>query len=115
MVMPGDNLYRLSQSYGITVSELQKANCMGGSDLIRVGQIIYVPWWAPHTPTPTLIYPATDTPFVIPTDTPLVTPSETPTEPTPSDTPIPSDTPTLVPTDTPIILPTDTPLPIVNP
>jgi LysM repeat protein len=81
-VMPGDTLYRLSRSYGITVQQLQQANCMGSKTLIRVGQILYVPPWAAFTPTPTI--------FVWPTDTW--------TEPSPT----PEDTPTLTPTDTEI-------------
>lgn len=81
-VMPGDTLYRLSKLYGITVEQLQQANCMGSKTLIRVGQVLYVPPWAAFTPTPTF--------FVWPTDTW--------TEPTPA----PEDTPMLIPTDTEI-------------
>jgi LysM repeat protein len=126
-VKPGDNLYHLSQIYNITVPQLQLANCLGSSDLIIVGHTIYVPGWAPHTPTPTIFFWVTDTPFIFPTDTPSVTPTETPwifptdtrliaptdtpSEPPPSETPMPSDTPIPLPSDTPVPFPTDTPNP----
>ena len=94
IVKSGDTLYRISQLYGITVAELQRANCLN-TTTIRVGQKLFVPPWAPKTNTPTSTPTATGTesPTLLPTDTP--TPSETPT-PTPTDTPTPtpSETPT---------------------
>ena len=93
IVQPGDNLFRLSQAYGVTVAELQKANCMGNSTLLQVGKAIYVPPWAPHTPTP--FYPGIDTATYVPQDTPGdFTPIEIPTDtevpaPAPTDTPQP--------------------------
>jgi LysM repeat protein len=42
-VRPGDTLYRLSIAYGITVAELQRANCLGSSTLLHTGQLLYVP------------------------------------------------------------------------
>ncbi|KAF0106734.1 MAG: outer membrane adhesin like proteiin [Anaerolineaceae bacterium] len=105
----GDTLYRISQSYGITVLELQQANCMGNSTLIRVGQALYVPPWATRTPSPTFPGPATDTPT--PSETPSPLPSDTPTSPAPSDTPTPSETPSPLPSDTPTPTPSETPSP----
>ncbi len=95
VVQPGDTLFRLSQAYGITVAQLQSANCMGTSTLLRVGESISVPPWAPHTPTPS--FPMGDTPTYIPTDTISdITPTETlyiiPST-TPTDTRIPTETP----------------------
>jgi LysM repeat protein len=72
-VQPGDTLYRISRIYGITVSELQKANCMGTSTVIVVGKRLFVPPWAPADPTPTDDY------LPIPTWTDIVLPTETPT------------------------------------
>ncbi|MBI4730934.1 MAG: LysM peptidoglycan-binding domain-containing protein [Chloroflexi bacterium] len=84
-VQPGDTLYRLSLAYGITVRQLQNANCMGNSTIIIVGKWIYVPPWAPHTPSPTstqvftptstwtVITPYTPTSTGTPTDTPTAT------------------------------------------
>jgi LysM repeat protein len=82
-VQPGDNLYRLSVAYGVTVQALQSANCMGSSTLLVVGKLLYVPPWAPTPPTPTY-------PYYYYTETPtwtVIVPE------TPTDTPTPSDTP----------------------
>lgn len=65
VVQPGDTLYRISQAYGIKPSELQFANCLGGSTLIRVGQKLYVPPWATRTPTFTLTSLSSQTPTVL--------------------------------------------------
>ncbi len=91
-VQPGDTLYHLADIFGVTVRQLQNANCMGNSTWLKVGRWIYVPPWLPHTATPTftpitppatwtVITPDTQTPT--PTDTPTGTPTPTPTTPTP--------------------------------
>ena len=100
IVQPGDTLFHLSISYGITVADLQRANCLGSSDLIHTGQRLYVPPWAPLFPTPTF-------PFEFPTLT------DTPGSGLPTDTPIviSTDTPVPVATDTPVEIPTDTLVP----
>jgi len=90
-VQPGDTLFRLSQAYGITVTQLQNANCMGNSTLLRVGQTLHVPPWATRVPSPTL--PGIENPTFVPTDT---------------FNPVPTDTPPAFFTGTSII-PTDTP------
>jgi LysM repeat protein len=94
-IQAGDTLYHLSWVYGITVVELQRANCLGHSTLIRTGRRLYVPPWATRTPSPTAssTVAATDTP----TDTPTILPSDTPTA---TFTSSPSDMPTEIPTDT---------------
>ncbi len=89
IVQSGDNLYQLSDSYGVTVQDFQQANCMGVATLILVGQTLRVPPWAPHTPS--LIQTETLTPTETPTPTETLTPTETPT---PTETSVP-------PTDTP--------------
>ncbi len=102
-VRPGDTLYRLSLAYGVSVGELQRANCMGNSILLQVGQSLYVPPWPAHTPLPTI-------PVIIPT----VIPTNTPTTSLPSDTPVAVTDIPILPTETPIppteapILPTET-------
>jgi LysM repeat protein len=75
IVQQGDTLYRLSKGYGVTVTELQRANCISGT-LIHVGQTLYVPPWGSIYSTPTTIYP----PFIT-SDASLVTdtPTDTPT------------------------------------
>jgi LysM repeat protein len=97
VVQPGDTLYRLSLAYGVSVAELQRANCMGSSIFLQVGKPLYVPPWPAQTPLPTI-------PVIIPTGTPI----DIPITALPSDTPV-GETP-LPPTATPFSL-TDTPLP----
>jgi LysM repeat protein len=105
IIQPGDTLYRLSQAYGISVAELQQANCMGTSTLLHVGQTLYVPPWAPRPPTPTL--PGVFTPTATPTITPEISlPSDTPTE---IPTSIPTEPPVPTASDTPVVIPTETP------
>ncbi|MGB8215291.1 MAG: LysM peptidoglycan-binding domain-containing protein [Anaerolineales bacterium] len=123
IVQPGDTLYHLSQAYGITVAQLQAANCMGDSTLLHTGQALYVPPWAMHTPTPTV--PGLTTPTSAPVYTPYPTlPSDTPYPTLPTNTPYPTlptntppeistntpiETPTPMMSDTPIEVPTETP------
>ena len=61
IVQTGDTLYRLKDLFGTTIRELQLANCMGDSILIKVGQSLYVPARVTATPSP------------IPQDTPVST------------------------------------------
>lgn len=103
-VKPGDNLYRISLLYRTTVSQLQRANCMGSSTIIYVGQKLYVPNVPTSTPGVTVV-PNTNTPSLTPptsapTDTsapPSATTAPTntnvPPTVTPSNTSIPSATP----------------------
>ena len=133
-VKSGDNLFRIGLSYGVTVSELQFANCLGNSSLIITGQILYVPNVIPITiaPTPTRTKKPKKTPKVEhPTPTPTQeitytsTPSPTPTQAitytsTPSltltATPIPTTpTPTLTFTETPTFTPSATPTITIEP
>ena len=77
VVQPGDNLYRIALSYGITYQQLQRANCMGSSTTIYTGQLLWVPNISTHTPVPgvTVIpeFP-TDTSTPVPTFTASNTP-----------------------------------------
>ena len=104
IVQPGDNLYRIALSYGLTYPQLQRANCMGGSITIYAGQRLWVPNIPTRTPVPgvTVIpnFPtATSTPTDIPTATELPTSTATPTSiPTATFTPLP--TATSIPTST---------------
>ena len=90
-VKPGDNLYRISLLYRTTVALLQRANCMGSSTIIYVGQVLYVPNVPTSTPG------VTDIPSFN-TATPSFTPQPTSTTAPDTDTPAPS--PTTAPTDT---------------
>ena len=114
-VRAGDTLYSLSKAFGVSVFQLQSANCLGNSTLIRIGQRLYVPFVLPSPPHPTPTPQPTFTP--LPSETPTDTPSFSPT-PTvgPSESPTPTLSPTLppppyTPTPTPSLPPppTDTP------
>jgi len=94
IVQPGDNLYRISLKYRITVAELQRGNCMGASQSIYAGQRLYVP------------NVSTSTPNVTNTPSPSETETTSPTPAPPSETPAPASA-TLTPTDT--LTPTATP------
>jgi len=77
IVQPGDSLYHVSQIYGVTVAELQRANCLGSSTTLHTGQLLYVPPWAPIAPTPTTIIVVL--PTTLPTDIPTAKPTHKPT------------------------------------
>jgi LysM repeat protein len=102
-VQPGDTLFRIALSYGITYPQLQRANCMGSSTTIYAGQLLWVPnvptrtpgvtiipVFQTTTPTPTSTF-VTDTPAPANTSTPTNT--SIPATATPSITPLPSATP----------------------
>ena len=106
IVRAGDTLSRLSQVYGVSIAELQRANCLGTSTVLHTGQILYVPFVATFAPSATL-------PFVIPTitltDTPVpIPPSDTPTEP-PVDTATQFPNATEIPTATQVPIATEVP------
>lgn len=109
VVQAGDTLYRLSQAHGVTVQQLQNANCLGSSTLIRTGQILYVP----PGPTRTPVTSRTPTPTSTPTGTStLPVPSVTPATSTPTLTATASSTPENTATTPPTRTPTDmTPTP----
>ena len=91
IVQPGDTLYRLGQAYGISYTEIKRANCLPNFNLY-IGQRIYVPPWATRTPSPTIPFLPS---LTQPTDTPTATFTDTPT----------SDTCTPSPTESPYPLP----------
>jgi len=100
-IQPGDTLYRLSLTYGVTVARLQNANCLGSATLLHTGQVLYIPDWPPIPALPT------SSGMVMPTSTSANTLPATAIETIasmPTDTLIPaaSDTPAEVPTATPI-------------
>ena len=75
IVQPGDNLFRISISYGITVPQLQRANCMGSSITIFAGQRLWVPNVPTRTPGVTIV---PNLPTATNTSQPIVT-TEVPT------------------------------------
>ena len=111
-VRPGDNLYRLSQSLGVSVPQLQLANCLGSSITIRAGQSLFVPFlpviptnpptWTsvPPTSIPPTLPPPTSTP-VPPTQPPPTTaPTQLPPTVAPTQPPPPTEAPTQPPPPT---------------
>jgi LysM repeat protein len=131
IVQPGDTLNQISRLYGVSVAQLQYANCLGGSSLIKSGDRLYVPnvptrtpspthtftpsplptetpTLLPTTPAPTVVPPTHTQPAPSPTDTPTATPTATQS---PTTTPTSEDTPTPTATNTPEPTPTGTPTP----
>lgn len=95
VVKSGDTLYSIASAQGITVAELQAANCLT-STIIHVGQELYVP--NPDIATQTPMGTATSTLTLTPTGTP--SPSATSIPPTATPSPSPTATSTPTPTDT---------------
>jgi LysM repeat protein len=91
IVQPGNTMYSLSHAYGVTISQLQQANCMSsGQTGLNAGQQFWVPNVITRTPlasaTPTL----TPVSIIFPTLTSSLTTS----------VPTTSETATSVPTQT---------------
>ena len=118
-VKPGDTIYAIATNHYITAGLLKSVNCRS-SDLIHIGELLWVPNIATRTPYPTLTPGAplpgnTVTPY--PTDrlteTALpftITPLPFTITVVPSDTPVPA-TPTAIPTITPSLTAFPTPIP----
>jgi LysM repeat protein len=87
IVQPGDNLFRISISYGTTVPQLQRANCMGSSITIFPGQRLWVPNVPTRTPGITVV-----------PDLPTATPSQTSTSQPIVTTEVPTSTASQIPT-----------------
>ncbi len=113
IVQPGDNLFRIALSYGITYPQLQRANCMGNSTTIYAGQLLWVPNVPTLTPIPgQTIIPESPTSTATPTPTNTVPPTSTQT-PTATSTFVTPTIPTstFAPTATITSFPTHTPIP----
>lgn len=116
IVNKGDTLYSIGRAYGVSVSQLQRANCLGSSTTIRIGQKLYVPNVTPIQPsaTPTIYISPSPEPSLTKTPLPpsatptLIAPSATHTLIPPSLTPIPPTNTPTTPTDT-VSVPTETP------
>jgi len=94
-VQSGDTLSSISFVLNISIKQLQDANCLGDSTVIRNGQQLYVPFLPPH-PSPS--------PWVIPTYSYM---TNTPLSPLPSSVPVYTLIPTL--SQTPQVIHTTTP------
>ncbi|MDE0609577.1 MAG: LysM peptidoglycan-binding domain-containing protein [Anaerolineaceae bacterium] len=52
VIQSGDSLFVIAQTYGLTVSQLQSANCIEDADFIQAGQVLRIPGTAESiTPT----------------------------------------------------------------
>ena len=124
LVKSGDTLFKIASAHGITVAQLQQANCLNTST-IYAGQQLLVPYAIATltntaTPTPTATAaPPTATKISTATATtvpPTATNTTAPPSPTASASPLPtaSPTPTTVPptaTNTPVPTLTSSPGP----
>jgi LysM repeat protein len=107
-VRPGNTLTSLSQAYGVSVAQLQFANCMASNQYyLAVGQVIWVPNVATRTPRATATATLTPVSIVFPTVTwtasvtPLPTNTFVPTNsPVPTNTFVPTATQTTIPSPT---------------
>lgn len=117
IIQPGDTLFHISQLYGVTVSQLQRANCLGYSTSLIAGGRLWVPNVVTSTPSATPINIEFDTVTPIPSNTSQ--PTSTPEPPTVTATDVPpSETlppPTEVPPSVTPPLPTVTPSPTETP
>lgn len=103
-VKPGDTIYSIATNHYSTASLLKSVNCRT-SDLIYVGEVLWIPNVATRTPRPTLLPGSTVTPYPTETDLPYTitvlpfTVTVLPFTATvqPSNTPVP---PTAIPTVT---------------
>lgn len=101
-VQPGDNLYRISLAYGVSISELQQANCLGSSTRIQTGQLLYVP------NVPTRVVTATPSRTPTKTATPTATKTSPPTATNTAQPPTGTATKTATATPTATASPTAT-------
>ena len=103
-IVSGDTLYSLAVLFGVTVPELQAANCMGTSTQIYTGETL----WVPNLPTTTPSITVISSPTPNPTNTQI--PSSTP-KPTRTWRPTRTRRPTRTPRTKSIEMQTPTPTP----
>lgn len=108
-VQPGNTLFSLSQAYGVSISQLQFANCMPASQTrLTTGQALWVPNVVTRTPRATGTATLTPVSIVFPTLTRTATLAPTVTD-IPTSTSTPTATATGTATATPSPPPTATP------
>jgi hypothetical protein len=81
-VQPGDTLFSIAQRFGLSLAQLQTANCIVNANVIAVGQVLRVPFPLPiatNTPIPA---PTNTSRPLLPTSTTIpFFPTNTPTNP----------------------------------
>ncbi len=92
VVQSGDSLWKIAESYGITVDDLIEANGISKDDVIHPGQELIIPVPGQTLPTP---LPRSPTPTPLPVTPTAVPPTSTPqpTSPAPSTRPPPATAP----------------------
>lgn len=110
-VKPNDTLYAIATNHYTNVLLLQKVNCKF-TDLIKTGEVLWVPNVATRTPFPTPLPGVTPSPY--PTDPLTLTALPFTSTVIPSNTPIPN-TATTVPSPTAVPTLTASPTSIGNP
>jgi LysM repeat protein len=92
IVQPNDSLFHIGLEFGVTVTDLQLANCLGDSITIYVGQKLYVPYTSSQaTPKPITDTPIVSTPYSTQVAPTKVTPTDIATSiPQPTETPEPT-------------------------
>jgi LysM repeat protein len=109
-VQRGDTLSALSAALGVSMADLQKANCLWTNTNLFTGQRLYVPSLPHSTAGIPTITPARSTETPVPPSATPEPPTLTPEPPTLTPEP-PTLTPTLEPSPTDTPVPTDTPPP----
>ncbi|MGD8405404.1 MAG: LysM peptidoglycan-binding domain-containing protein [Anaerolineales bacterium] len=101
-VQPGNTMTSLSLAFGVSISQLQFANCMSSTQYyLAVGQSIWVPNIPTRTPYATATRTLTPVIIVFPTSTRTATSSPTSTiSPTATNTPTSTNIPTGTATST---------------
>lgn len=75
-IQRGDNMTRIARRYGLTLQQLQEANCITNPNLVRAGQELRVPQTSEAPPVPTTAdIPNDFRPTLVIFDTPTFTPS----------------------------------------
>ena len=98
VVQPGDTLFRLAQSFGLSLAELQVGNCIPDAGDIDAGQVLRVPFSRPSAPSESSA-PPTEPPA--PGQPPPPTATSAPPTAPPTDTSTPSPTKFVPPTKPP--------------
>ena len=96
-VISGDTLFRIALRSGISLSQLQQANCLGNNDSIYRGQRLYVP----RHPSPPVVDPSPTPETNQPTPTKPTATEPTPTKPTSTATRLPPSPTATQPPPTP--------------
>ncbi len=95
ILQPGNTLYSLSHAYGVSIAQLQQANCMSsGQTALKAGQQFWVPNVITRTPLASSTPSLTPVSIIFPTLTASMTTAVPSAIPTATGTPTPTATAT---------------------